>query len=326
MSNFFDWQYYLNKYPDLRANGVHTEEQALEHWNRFGKKEGRISLSPTISRIDWKYYLDKYPEVDIIREWILYHGYLFGYNNLFIVDNYSTDGTFEAINNFKHLGINIIREIDYKKKGIVITHLIKTYCKNEIAYPLDIDEFIVYYNKDTNSISVDKDIIINYINTLPTYSVYKTNYIISKITNEVGYDMPIEQTYCGQYSDYGKIAKSFFYSKLFKGEIDHGNHYCCDDYYLTSLCLIHYHHRSLNQLKKKIYNNVAGFGYDINNINQLKQLAEKGCNGIHHVHNIISILDNKYTLPISNYNSNTDCLLKPLSNLIIYLKQQSGIV
>ena len=37
-------------------------------------------------------------EVDIIEYWIMYHGKLFGYENLFIVDNMSTDGTFEKIN------------------------------------------------------------------------------------------------------------------------------------------------------------------------------------------------------------------------------------
>ncbi len=39
--NNFDWQYYLDKYPDLRANGVHTEQQALQHWFNHGEKEGR---------------------------------------------------------------------------------------------------------------------------------------------------------------------------------------------------------------------------------------------------------------------------------------------
>ena len=37
----FDWKYYLDKYPDLRQNGVHTQEQALQHWNTYGKNEGR---------------------------------------------------------------------------------------------------------------------------------------------------------------------------------------------------------------------------------------------------------------------------------------------
>ena len=57
--SLFDWQYYLDKYTDLRANGVHTEEQALEHWNNFGEKEGRVSIR-TPGLFDWQYYLDKY--------------------------------------------------------------------------------------------------------------------------------------------------------------------------------------------------------------------------------------------------------------------------
>jgi glycosyltransferase involved in cell wall biosynthesis len=39
----FDWQYYLDKYPDLRMNGVHTEQQALQHWINHGEKEGRVA-------------------------------------------------------------------------------------------------------------------------------------------------------------------------------------------------------------------------------------------------------------------------------------------
>ena len=38
----FNWQYYLNKYPDLRQIGIHTEQQAIQHWNLHGEKEGRI--------------------------------------------------------------------------------------------------------------------------------------------------------------------------------------------------------------------------------------------------------------------------------------------
>jgi hypothetical protein len=38
---FFDWVKYLDTYPDLRQNGIHTEEQAIWHWNNHGKQEGR---------------------------------------------------------------------------------------------------------------------------------------------------------------------------------------------------------------------------------------------------------------------------------------------
>ena len=54
----FDWTYYLEKYPDLRANGVHNEEQALQHWATCGKKEGRRAF-----HFVWTYYLDKYPDL-----------------------------------------------------------------------------------------------------------------------------------------------------------------------------------------------------------------------------------------------------------------------
>lgn len=54
----FDWRIYLDKYPDLRANGVHSEKQALEHWNNHGQTEGRYT-----SFFDWKFYLDKYPDL-----------------------------------------------------------------------------------------------------------------------------------------------------------------------------------------------------------------------------------------------------------------------
>lgn len=45
----FNWQYYLDAYPDLRANGVTTEAQARQHWLNGGIYEGRqgsIGFSP----------------------------------------------------------------------------------------------------------------------------------------------------------------------------------------------------------------------------------------------------------------------------------------
>ena len=36
-------------------------------------------------------------EEDIIEYWINYHGSIFGYRNLYIIDNMSTDGTYEKI-------------------------------------------------------------------------------------------------------------------------------------------------------------------------------------------------------------------------------------
>lgn len=62
MSKLFDWQYYLEKYPDLRINSIHTEQQALTHWRTFGEKEGRVGIRPPYL-FDWQYYLEKYPDL-----------------------------------------------------------------------------------------------------------------------------------------------------------------------------------------------------------------------------------------------------------------------
>ena len=42
LPTFFDWQYYINNYEDLRNAGIDNEEKAYDHWVNNGKSEGRI--------------------------------------------------------------------------------------------------------------------------------------------------------------------------------------------------------------------------------------------------------------------------------------------
>ena len=37
----FDWREYLKRYPDLRAAGIDSEAAAVEHWEKYGRAEGR---------------------------------------------------------------------------------------------------------------------------------------------------------------------------------------------------------------------------------------------------------------------------------------------
>jgi hypothetical protein len=257
-------------------------------------------------------------ENDIISEWITYHGYLFGYENLHIIDNMSTDGTYEKMVDFKNTkGINIYRKDDYSKKGYYMTKLIEKYClENEFAFPIDIDEFVVYFDKTNNSISTNKDKILNYLNSLPKNNkIFKMNFIFTNnhIDNNFGFQDAFNECLYGSYTDFKEIAKTFVNSSLFKNEtIDHGNHYCTNDYILTDLCLVHYHFRNLEQFKKKVYNNVSGFKYPTD-LNGLKSLDPR-CNGCHHVNNLISILENTYNVPYSPHiEGNNDVSLKELA-------------
>jgi hypothetical protein len=239
-------------------------------------------------------------EVDIIDDWVIYHGSMFGFPNIFVIDNFSTDGTYEKLLEFKKIGVNVFREPDYRLKGEYMTRLINTHChNNDIAYPIDIDEFIVYYDRSSKNVWIDKSVITNYINQLPqNVPLFKTNYIQALPTNDNGFSRATVECNTGIYDDRGPVAKTFIRKRLFHNSVDHGNHIQSNDYYLTDLCLVHFHYRNIDQMKKKIYNNVHGFGYPVNDSAGLKNLLENNpcLSGFHHVKNQIEVLENQFKL------------------------------
>jgi hypothetical protein len=243
-------------------------------------------------------------EDDIVSDWIDYHGKIFGYNNLHIIDNYSVDETYNILLKYKSKGIHVYRECDYRIKGILLTRLINKERQNKkfcLAIPLDIDEFISYYDKDKNELipSNTKSYIYSTIINESNHSMYKCNYINSLITtnDKKGYNNALRESEYGKYLDYGKMAKTFVNIHKWSGHLDHGNHCCTKNYFLTELVLVHYHCRNIEQIKKKVIANVTGLGYN-QNVNELKKLLEKNPNieGGHHVRNMIKILENKFTI------------------------------
>ena len=261
-------------------------------------------------------------ENDIVEDWVLYHGHLFGFRNLYVIDNMSLDGTYESLLMLKNkYGINVTRVPDYTKKGEYMTMLLRSFGNNEIVFPIDIDEFIVYYDKKSNRIMCDKNLILNHIQSLPKIPIYKMNYINVKTCNPEGYARATVESKRGSYSDYATMAKTFFHSALFRGTIDHGNHYNTNSYLLTSLCLVHFHQRNLDQIKKKVYNNVTGLGYSPFNLQLLMNLKNKGSGviGYHHVDKQIKILNKTFKLDVDEQNP-SDISLEPLNTTLINLK------
>jgi hypothetical protein len=257
-------------------------------------------------------------EVDIVKDWIIYHGSMFGWQNIHIIDNFSTDGTYEVIQEFKEL-INIYREPDYKKKGDYMTNLINkhSYGNDRLAFPIDIDEFIVYYDKDSNSkeISVDKNLITNYIHNLPMCRVYKANYLNPQLNVRNSNRVTVELAY-STYNDMGVHAKSFVDTRYFTGSLDHGNHLICNDSHLTKIALVHYHFRNIEQMKKKIYNNVVGLGYDVNSLHQILA-SNPHTPGNHHIKNLIELNESRFQIPyVFDIEPNNAISIVPLKNRI----------
>lgn len=256
-------------------------------------------------------------ERDIVEDWLRYHGYIFGFRNLYVIDNFSTDGTFEILQKYqKKYNISLFRKKDYSLKGKYMDELVSKFKnKIDIVYPLDIDEFIILFNRESNKINISN--IRLYLNSLSTnYSVYKTNYIGSTIScnNNFGYHNACRECKYGIYLDYGSMAKSFINLKKWNGSIDHGNHIPDKNYLLTDLCLVHFHCRNLKQVKKKTLNNVLGFGYDTNNLE--KHLHDAGN---HHVKRLLEIKNNNFVLG-TNYKKDENSIdLSELNNFIINL-------
>jgi hypothetical protein len=262
-------------------------------------------------------------EVDIIEYWIKYHGTLFGYENLYIVDNMSTDGTYETIEFYKNHGVHLFKEEDYKQKGEIMTRLINSIDNYDIAFPIDIDEFIVYYNEDNNKINPKRS--VKYLHNLIKIdyfhknTIFKANYIQTLIDDDTegyGYKNAIIEMKYGVYQDYKGQAKTFLNKKNWNGVLDHGNHYPSENYTKTNICLVHYHCRNIDQMRKKIENNVQGLGYPIDNLDYLKALPER-CSGFHHVKHMICILENNFKIPICKGSIETGCIcLQPIIDFV----------
>jgi len=278
-------------------------------------------------------------EIDVVREWVMYHGYIFGFQNLYIIDNMSIDGTYEKLLELQQShGCNVSQKPHYSMKGEYMTQYICDFCKEKdtngkyvtpIAYPIDIDEFVTIYDNETHTISCDKDKILAYFKEiiLPLierneHIFFKANYVFSKIMSDapngsLGYNSAVRECSHGKYSDYGNLAKTFFSSKhvIECGiHIDHGNHFNSDmgRYYFTKLVLVHYHARSYEQMCKKIYNNVAGFDYPVNDAALLQGYVSRP--GGHHVKNRINVLNGTFKMDVEQVDVN-----RPLSDAHIPL-------
>ena len=53
--DYFDWEYYINRYEDLRKAGILNAIKAKRHWMRFGIRENRI-CNKIFEDIDIKKY------------------------------------------------------------------------------------------------------------------------------------------------------------------------------------------------------------------------------------------------------------------------------
>lgn len=88
-------------------------------------------------------------EDDLLEPWMAYHGWMFGYENLFVFDNGSTNQRVMQILKKYALKINLVtsrtRKIDFESKGDIVGQLISSLEQHstfDFFVPLDCDEFV----------------------------------------------------------------------------------------------------------------------------------------------------------------------------------------
>jgi hypothetical protein len=237
-------------------------------------------------------------EDDILEDWIEYHSKIVGYENIYLIDNYSNKKSIDILDKYKNK-INIYKKPDYSKKGDYIAELIKdNFC--DIAIPLDLDEFIGIDNKsisNTLDISNIKN-IIKELNSLPEYGRYSFLYYLTSSNTEIYYNNPIKEI-----TKFHKINNGINNKKFFRGNslisLDHGNHngvvknLNTNDVYNTKLFLYHYHFRGVNKLIQKCKNDILGLKLikNINDISELKQAIKKNIHGAHNIETYLKFIE-----------------------------------
>jgi hypothetical protein len=65
----FDWQFYLDYYKDLRPAGIVTEQDANNHYTRYGRREKRaVNVKMLVgTNFKWTNYLKLNPDIEGIN-------------------------------------------------------------------------------------------------------------------------------------------------------------------------------------------------------------------------------------------------------------------
>eukprot|EP00629_Pelagomonadales_sp_RCC1024_P015587 CAMPEP_0119278412 /NCGR_PEP_ID=MMETSP1329-20130426/19038_1 /TAXON_ID=114041 /ORGANISM="Genus nov. species nov., Strain RCC1024" /LENGTH=362 /DNA_ID=CAMNT_0007278923 /DNA_START=305 /DNA_END=1389 /DNA_ORIENTATION=- len=197
-------------------------------------------------------------EVDIIAVWVHYHASLFGYASIFVVDNYSTDGTWEVLSELKRLyGIALRRERDYRAKGDRTRALMEKHrARFDILFPLDADEFVA---RNGSAVSVGGACdAFDALRVHRGIDGYRVTYVHAQ-----GAPAAAARGLLGRAPV--DASKAFLSSAgPVPAKWSHGNHAGrLGKTVPTDLILIHFHKRSPAQLVKKTLNAWTGKGYPL---------------------------------------------------------------
>jgi len=143
MEQKFDWEFYINNYKDLRDNGINTYEKALNHWNKFGRKEGRVGFK-NINK-DAVIFCMARDEKNYINEFIQYH-LILGFDRIYLYDDEDIPIYKSLINPLwpvTVIPISSIKQYGSQRTKMLHHFFVNYKNKHYWATCIDVDEFIV---------------------------------------------------------------------------------------------------------------------------------------------------------------------------------------
>lgn len=197
---------------------------------------------------------------ETIRDWLNYHGNIFGFNNIHFIDNNSDEEYKNILNDYKiKYGLNVYELDDFRRKGEKLSEIMnKVKDDSNFLIPLDGDEFIGI--KEEEQLLFDKQLILNYIDTLSLEYKYKFIYYLNMIDKKEYEDPLTEIMY---FREYVVNTKAFYPSRYFIST-DQGNHHGKilnnnETLKECNLVLLHFHFKGYKHLISKTEKFAEGY-------------------------------------------------------------------
>ena len=158
-------------------------------------------------------------ETLLLEPWLRYHGYLFGFENLYVHDNGSEDpAVLATLGRYERLGVTVAYGPrdgrDFDDKGTLLAEVIRRWdsgARYDFAFPIDCDEFIAL--RERGAVSCRRNAIHEYLGVLRDLPHnFKVDTNLFNVPGVPGWYWP----------QGGK--KSFFAARTLN-HLDHGFHY-----------------------------------------------------------------------------------------------------
>jgi hypothetical protein len=180
-------------------------------------------------------------EADCLEPWLRYHGYLFGYKNLFVIDHGSElPAVIKILARYERFGVHVDRlpaTADYRRKGEFVSAALQRADATglfDIMLPLDCDEFVVMRD-EAGAACCRRATLLAYLQELADEDAILT--VGENFLNTLGHP--------GLF--FALPYRKVFFTRGSYGIVDHGSHSGksrrSDKTRPTRLVYVHFHHK-----------------------------------------------------------------------------------